>query len=125
MPLTQEQDRAMRKQRHAAPDARACPVEVALDVMGGKGKAVILWRIAGGAHRFDALRRVLCRITPRPLTAQLREMEADRLVTRHVFAEVPPRVGHALTDRAQALIPILDARRGWSGEHVYDAGPAA
>lgn len=115
----------MRKQRHALTDARACPVEVALDVMGGKWKAVILYRIAGGAQRFSALQRVLCRITPRTLTQQLREMEADGLVTRHVFAEVPPRVEYALTDRAQALIPILDALRGWSEAHVYDAEPAA
>lgn len=108
----------MRKQRHAVEDTRACPVEAALDVMGGKWKAVILYRIAEGTTRFNALHRLLCRITPRTLTQQLRAMEADGLLTRQVFAEVPPRVEYALTERAIALVPVLDALREWSGAHL-------
>jgi DNA-binding HxlR family transcriptional regulator len=113
----------MRKQRHSLADAEACPMEVALDYIGGKWKAVILYRVAEGTHRFNALQRALCRITPRTLTQQLRELEADGLLTRTVFAEVPPRVEYALTDPARALIPVLDALKTWSEAFVYPYPP--
>lgn len=105
----------MRKQRHAPADAAGpCPIELALDVMGGKWKAVILYRLQDRVVRFTALKRELCRITQRTLTQQLREMEADGLVRRQVYAEVPPRVEYALTRRGESLLPALDALRAWS-----------
>ena len=105
----------MRKQRHAPADATLpCPIELALDVMGGKWKAVILYRLSGRIVRFTALKRDLCRITQRTLTQQLREMEADGLVLRKIYAEVPPRVEYALTRRGESLLPALDALRSWS-----------
>ena len=105
----------MRKQRHAPADATLpCPIELALDVMGGKWKAVILYRLSGRVVRFTALKRELCRITQRTLTQQLREMEADGLVLRKIYAEVPPRVEYALTRRGESLLPALDALRSWS-----------
>mgnify|MGYP000866553299 CR=1 FL=1 len=105
----------MRKQRHAPADATLpCPIELALDVMGGKWKAVILYRLSGRVVRFTALKRELCRITQRTLTQQLREMEADGLVLRKIYAEVPPRVEYALTRRDESLLPALDALRSWS-----------
>ena len=105
----------MRKQRHDPVDASGpCPIELALDVMGGKWKAVILYRLSGRVVRFTALKRELCRITQRTLTQQLREMEADGLVLRKIYAEVPPRVEYALTRRGESLLPALDALRSWS-----------
>jgi DNA-binding HxlR family transcriptional regulator len=105
----------MRKQRHDPDDAAVpCPIELALDVMGGKWKGVILYRLSGRVLRFSALKRELCRITQRTLTQQLREMEADGLISRRVFPEVPPRVEYALTDRGRTLLPALDALRAWS-----------
>ena len=91
-----------------------CPVELTVSVMGGKWKAVILYRLSGRVVRFTALKRELCRITQRTLTQQLREMEADGLVLRKIYAEVPPRVEYALTRRGESLLPALDALRSWS-----------
>lgn len=115
----------MRKQRHDPADAALpCPIEVALDVMGGKWKAVILYRLSGRIVRFSALKRELCRITQRTLTQQLRELEADGLVSRQIYAEVPPRVEYALTNRGQGLLPALNALRDWS-ETYLTAEPQA
>ena len=109
----------MRKQRHDPEDAALpCPIELALDVMGGKWKAVILYRLSGRIVRFSALKRELCRITQRTLTQQLRELEADGLVSRQIFAEVPPRVEYALTAKGQSLLPALNALRDWSQAHL-------
>ena len=114
----------MRKQRHDPDDAALpCPIELALDVMGGKWKAVILYRLAGRTLRFTALKRELCRITQRTLTQQLREMEADGLVARQVHAEVPPKVEYSRTSRGQSLLPALDALRAWSEGNLVPLVP--
>ena len=109
----------MRKQRHDPADAALpCPIELALDVMGGKWKAVILYRLSGRVVRFTALKRELCRITQRTLTQQLREMEGDGLISRQVYPEVPPRVEYALTGKGQSLLPALNALRAWSEAYL-------
>lgn len=115
----------MRKQRHALGDAVACPMEVALDVVGGKWKGVILFRLADGPVRFNTLHRAICRITARSLTQALRELEADGMVVRTIYPTIPPQVDYALTDRARALLPVLDALMTWSVDHVYAAPQAA
>jgi DNA-binding HxlR family transcriptional regulator len=112
----------MRKQRHDLADMEACPMEIALDYMGGKWKGVILFRLAQGPVRFAALQRLLCRITARTLTQQLREMEQDGLVIRTVYAEVPPRVDYALTDAGHALMPALALLKEWSETDVSPGG---
>jgi DNA-binding HxlR family transcriptional regulator len=111
--------RPVRKQRHELADAAACPIEAALDVMGGKWKAVLLYRLADGPVRFNTLHRQLCRISARTLTQQLRELEADGLVLRTVYHEVPPRVEYALTEPGRTLLPALDALRRWSEQHIF------
>lgn len=109
----------MRKQRHALSDAAACPMEVALDIVGGKWKGVILFRLTEGPVRFNTLHRAICRITARSLTQALRELEADGMVRRTVFPTIPPQVDYALTDRARALLPVLNGLMDWSSAHVY------
>jgi DNA-binding HxlR family transcriptional regulator len=112
--VTQKQDTAMRKQRHDPAAAQACPMEIALDYMGGKWKGVILFRLADGPVRFLALQRLLCRITPRTLTQALRELEQDGLVIRTVVPTIPPQVDYRLTDAARALLPALTLLKNWS-----------
>jgi DNA-binding HxlR family transcriptional regulator len=109
----------MRKQRHALPDAAACPMEVALDIVGGKWKGVILFRLVDGPVRFNTLQRAICRITARSLTQALRELEADGMVVRTIYPTIPPQVDYTLTDRAHALIPVLTGLMEWSSAHVY------
>lgn len=94
-----------------------CPVEAALDVVGGKWKPLILFRLSGGTLRFAELQRAMPAVTQRMLTLQLRELERDGLVRRVVHAEVPPRVEYSITDAAQGLMPILATLGEWAVAH--------
>lgn len=85
----------------------------AFAVLAGKWKLEILWLLDQRVHRFGELRRAIPGITQHMLTAQLRELEADGLVLRTVFAEVPPRVDYAITPKARALAPMMDALMAW------------
>lgn len=96
------------------PDPQSdCPVTRCLQVVGGKWKPVILFCVANGVDRFGAMRRAIPGITKQMLTQQLRELEADGVLSRTVHAEVPPRVDYALTDRGRTLLPVIDAMRAW------------
>lgn len=85
----------------------------ALTLLSGKWKLEILWLLNQRTHRFGELRRAVPRITQHMLTAQLRELERDGLISRTVFAEVPPRVEYAITQRARGLGPAMDALAAW------------
>ena len=91
----------------------ACPVETTLTLIGNKWKMLILRDLMGGTKRFGELKRSLGNVTQKVLTAQLRDMEEKGLVSRKVYAEVPPRVEYSLTDLGKSLKPILDAMRTW------------
>ena len=82
-------------------------------MIGGKWKPVIIFCIANGVDRFGAMQRAVPGITKQMLTKQLRELEADELVSRTVFAEVPPRVDYALTKKGRSVLPIIDQMRTW------------
>jgi DNA-binding HxlR family transcriptional regulator len=98
---------------------KACPVEATLTVIGGKWKCVILWHLAqDGTSRFTELKRRLQSITQRMLTNQLRELEADGLIDRKVYAQVPPKVEYSLSERGQTLWPVLDALQRWGADHA-------
>lgn len=91
-----------------------CYFELTLAVIGGKWKPIILNHLAaGGPVRFGVLRRSMADVTERMLTKQLRELEADGLVHREVYREVPPRVEYSLTPMGRALIPLLSQMRDW------------
>jgi len=97
-----------------------CPVELTLDVIGGKWKGAILFHLLDGRIRFNELRRLLPRVTQRMLTLQLRELEADGLVHREVYAEVPPRVEYSLTDFGRTLEPMVIAMKDWGNRYRRD-----
>ena len=90
-----------------------CGLGPAFDAVGGKWKAAILWELAAGAVRFGELRRRLPGVTEKVLTQQLRELEKDRLVTRAVFQQVPPRVEYALTTWSESLNAALASVADW------------
>ncbi len=94
------------------------PVEATLALIGGKYKALILWHLAQGKLRFSQLRVLVENITPKMLTQQLREMEAQSLIHREVFAVVPPRVEYSLTDLGQSMMPILTAMYDWGSNYL-------
>ncbi|WP_255089070.1 MULTISPECIES: helix-turn-helix domain-containing protein [unclassified Synechococcus] len=90
-----------------------CPAELALRVMRGRWKLAILRELLGGVRRFSDLQRALAGVSPKVLTSQLRELEADGVVERQVFPEVPPRVEYRLSSRGRSLIPVLDSLHAW------------
>ena len=91
----------------------ACPVEVTLTMIGDKWKALILRDLMPGTKRFGELKKSIGHVSQKVLTAQLRDMEASGLVSRKVYAQVPPRVEYTLTELGYSLKPILDAMRSW------------
>ena len=91
----------------------ACPVETTLMLIGDKWKVLILRALMPGTRRFGELKKSIGSVSQKVLTAQLRDMEAKGLVSRKVYAEVPPRVEYSLTDLGKSLKPILDAMWVW------------
>jgi DNA-binding HxlR family transcriptional regulator len=90
-----------------------CPAESTLAVIGGRWKVLILYALIEGPLRFSELKRVLARCTQKMLIQQLREMEADGIVRRKVYPQVPPKVEYSLTPRGRTLQPIVDAMCEW------------
>lgn len=111
----------MVKRRHSSLDeSPGCAVEAAISLIDGKWKCVALWYLQErGAVRFNELMRLMNGVTQRTLTNQLRELEADGLIDRVVFAEVPARVEYSLSDRGRTFIPILLSLSAW-GEANMD-----
>jgi len=110
---------ADRAPRFDAYDCSAgCPVEAALEIIGGKWKGLALYHLTSGTKRFSELKRLSGAITQRSLTKQLRELEADGIVTRTIYPVVPPKVEYALTDKGRALVPILMALKAWGEVHA-------
>jgi DNA-binding HxlR family transcriptional regulator len=95
-----------------------CTVEATLDVIGGKWKGVILFYLMDGPRRFNELKRRLPNVTQRMLTLQLRELEADGVIHREVYAQVPPKVEYSLTEFGESLKPILILMRDWGNEYT-------
>lgn len=95
----------------------ACPVETTLSLIGDKWKVLILRDLMSGTKRFGELKKSLGSVSQKVLTAQLRDMEEDGLVSRTVYAEVPPRVEYALTETGNSLKPIIDAMMSWGTDY--------
>ncbi len=97
-----------------------CPVEAALEVLGGKWKGLILFHLRDNTRRFNELKRLMPNITQRMLTKQLRELEADKVVHRKIFQEIPPKVEYSLTNFGLTLTPILVALHEWGAEYIEE-----
>jgi DNA-binding HxlR family transcriptional regulator len=102
--------------------AYGCGLEAALAVVGGKWKPIVLWHLAPGARRFGELRRLVTGISEKMLIQQLREMEADGIVRRKDFREVPPRVEYALTPMGISLSEALKPLCEWGSTHMSRIG---
>lgn len=102
-----------------------CAVEATLSVIGGVWKPVLLFHLLEGKLRFNALCRLTPSATARMITLQLRELEADGVIKRTVFPEVPPRVEYELTDLGRSLAPVLTSMRDWGERLRSTPDPAA
>jgi DNA-binding HxlR family transcriptional regulator len=96
----------------------SCGLEAALEVVGGKWKVLILWPLSSGARRFGELRRLVTGISEKMLIQHLKEMEADGIVTRKDYKEVPPRVEYALTTFGESLCAALAPLCEWGALHM-------
>lgn len=109
----------MAKARHSRFDCTpGCAVEAAIGLIDGKWKSIILFHLLRGTLRFNEIRRLVQNCTPRMLTNQLREMEEDGLITRKVYAQVPPKVEYALSPLGQSMEPVLLALKAWGDANL-------
>jgi DNA-binding HxlR family transcriptional regulator len=97
-----------------------CAVELTLSIIGGIWKPLLLFHILTGKKRFMELTRLIPSATQRMLTLQLRELESDGLITRHVYAQVPPRVEYEATPLARTLAPVMLSLREWGERYRAD-----
>ena len=98
-------------------DLPACPVETTLTLISDKWKVLILRDLMPGTKRFGELKKPIGHVSQKVLTSQLRQMEESGLLTRKVYAEVPPRVEYTLTDLGCSLKPIMDAMWTWGEQY--------
>ncbi|MED2969111.1 transcriptional regulator HypR [Bacillus subtilis] len=103
----------MSGKKNIYPNKEGCPVEFTLDVIGGKWKGILFYHMIDGKKRFNEFRRICPSITQRMLTLQLRELEADGIVHREVYHQVPPKVEYSLTEFGRTLEPIVLQMKEW------------
>ena len=109
----------MTKIRHSRLDCNpGCSVEATISLIDGKWKCVILFHLLGGTLRFNELRRRVPEVTQRMLTNQLRELEADGLIVRKVYPQVPPKVEYSISPLGRSLEPVLLGLKDWGDEHI-------
>ena len=99
--------------QHPSPQLPTCPVETTLTLISDKWKVLILRDLLTGTKRFGELRKSIGTVSQKVLTSQLRQMKESGLLTRKVYAEVPPRVEYTLTELGYSLKPIMDAMWAW------------
>lgn len=98
-----------------------CEMEVTLKIIGGKYKPLILeYLIKNGTKRFNEILHYISHISQRTLTTQLRELENDGLITRKIYAEVPPKVEYSITAKGKSLAPILELMCEWGEANMED-----
>jgi DNA-binding HxlR family transcriptional regulator len=104
--------------KKSEPPVYHCPVELTLDIIGGKWKVVILFWLKNGTLRFGELRQRIPGVSERMLTKQLRELEEHGIVRRKVYPKVPPKVEYGLTDYGRTLRPITNMMCEWGLKHM-------
>ena len=95
-----------------------CPVDAVLQVIGGKYKPIILYHLMQQTLRFSELRRLIPQATPKMLTQQLRELEADKIIERKVYPVVPPKTEYKMTEHGRTLAPIITAMCDWGKNYI-------
>ena len=100
----------------------ACPVEITLQLIGDRWKLLIMRDLLEGTKRFGELKKSVGTISQKVLTSNLRAMEDSGILTRKVYAEVPPKVEYTLTDIGRSLKPILDSMVEWGADYKIKIG---
>jgi len=97
---------------------KVCPMVLVQKLLAGKRKIMILWYLSGKVLRFNDIKRRLPDVTQKMLTQQLRSLEEDHLIFRHVYPVVPPKVEYGLTELGENIIPILEMMHGFGAEYL-------
>lgn len=94
-----------------------CSIEYTLNKVGGKWKTVILWHLGvDGTHRYNELHRLLPGVAHKVLSQQLKDLEADELIKRKQYDEIPPKVEYSMTEKGRTLLPLLEEMHRWGTE---------
>ncbi|MDI4649692.1 winged helix-turn-helix transcriptional regulator [Cohnella hashimotonis] len=105
---------------------RKCPIETVMHLLGGKWKPLILWHLLENTRRFSELEKLIPEVTQKMLAQHLRELEADRLVTRTIYPSVPPKVEYMLSEYGKTMVPVLETMCAWGENHNrLNLGPAS
>lgn len=96
-----------------------CPIQYTLDMIGGKWKLVILWHLTNDkVMRYGEIKRSLSGITHKMLSQQLKELEANELIHREEYPQVPPKVEYSLTELGKSLLPVLQSMSEWGQKNL-------
>jgi len=98
--------------------AEECPITATIDVIGGKWKPPIIWLLMKGPLRFGELSKIMPGIALKVLSRQLKELEADGIIIRKAYPEVPPRVEYSLSAKGESLRPIMSLLSNWSRANI-------
>lgn len=96
-----------------------CPMEMTMDLIGGKWKVLIIWHLSFGILRFNELKRKFSEVTQKMLTQQLRDLESNGLIIRKVYPQVPPKVEYSLSELGESLVPVLRDMNEWGMGFVH------
>lgn len=94
-----------------------CPMELAMGIIGGKYKAVILWHLIDNTLRYNEIQKCIPKATPKMLSQQLKELEQDGIINRKMYPVIPPKTEYSLTELGKSLIPIILALENWGDEY--------
>ena len=100
-----------------------CTVEATMDIIGGKYKVIILWHlIKNGTLRFSEIQRLIPQATPKMLSSQLKELEANGIINKVLYLVVPPKTEYSLSELGETLIPVITSIREWGVMYFERAG---
>jgi len=96
----------------------SCPITYSMNMIGGKWRPIIICRIAQDINRFGVLHRSIVGISKNMLTRELRDLEKNDIISRKIFAEIPPRVEYSLTKKGKTLVPVFDMLNDWAQDYI-------
>ena len=99
-----------------------CPVDAAMDILGGNYKAFIIYKLINKTLRYNEIQKLIPKATPRMLSKQLRELEQDNIISRKIYPVVPPKTEYSLTEWGKTLIPVVIALADWGKLLYHQAG---
>lgn len=99
-----------------------CPMELAMSIIGGKYKAVIIWHLIENTLRYNEIQKFIPKATPKMLSQQLKELEADGIINKKMYPVIPPKTEYSLTELGKTLVPIIQDLESWGDKYFEILG---